>query len=76
MKDVNQMIEEVAKQLEKLPFEAQKAIWWLIKNIEFVEAISLEKKMSEAEIVKFIEDARKSKDYIMLAMVLYNKLSS
>lgn len=76
MKDVNQRIEEVAKQLEKLPFEAQKAIWWLIKNIEFVEAISLEKKMTEAEIVKFIEDARKRKDYIMLAMVLYNKLSS
>ncbi len=73
---LDQRIEEVAKQLEKLPFEAQKAIYWLIKNIEFVEAISFEKKMSEAEIVKFIEDARKSKDYIMLAIVLYNKVNS
>ncbi|MHB8061759.1 MAG: hypothetical protein ACYDG2_03860 [Ruminiclostridium sp.] len=73
MEDREQRIKEIVKQVEKLPIEAQRAIGWLIDNIDLVEAMSFGEKMSEAEVAKFTEDARKSKDYIMLAMVLYKQ---
>ena len=63
--------QDFEKKIKSLPETWQKAICWLISNLEVAEQLAAGEKMDEKEIKRLIQTATKNDDYILLALVLY-----
>lgn len=61
---------EFEKEMKKLPEKAQQAIYWVVKNFDFVMELCKKSDMTVEEIEKHREDAREKEDYIALALLL------
>jgi len=70
-KDLN--IEYIMKQIRSLSEMEQKAICWLIRNIEIADHLTKGEKISEMEIRRLMQAAIEKDDYTLLALVLYKK---
>ena len=66
-------VKNLEKQIRSLPEIEQKAICWLINNIEIAEQLAEGEKMTEGEIKRLTQTAIEKDDYVMLALVLYKK---
>ena len=61
------------EQFRTLPIEIQRAINWVIENIDLVDEMSQGRKFTRDEISLFTQRALEMNDYIMLAIVLYKQ---
>ena len=66
-------IKHFIEQFKTLPNEVQRAINWIIENIDLVDEMSQGRKFTQEEISLFTQNALEMNDYIMLAMVLYKQ---
>lgn len=73
MNEKEKGIKFIMEQSETLPDEAQRAISWLIKNIDIVDELTKNEKLTKEEIATLIQNALEKKDYISLVMVLYKQ---
>ena len=65
--------QDLEKKIKSLPEIGQKAICWLISNMEIAEQLSAGGKMAEKEIKRLIKTATENDDYILLALTLYKE---
>ncbi len=68
-----QAIQRIAEQVKALPDEMQRAICWLVRNIDIADQLAEGEKLTEAEIERLTQTALANKDYIMLALLLYQQ---
>lgn len=61
-------IVEIGTEIEKLPQIEQKAILWAIENLEMAKEICKNSNMTESEIKKYADEARKKGDHVLLAL--------
>lgn len=74
MNKSEQRIEALEKSIKALPEAMQKAICWMIKNIDIVEQLAEGEVMTEIDVEQFTQSAIEKKDYLMLALVLYKQI--
>lgn len=79
-KDLNEKLSKIEEEIKELPEKAQRAIYWIIKNFDFVEEMCQDSDMTNEEIEKYKENAIEKEDYIALALLcvakMYRKRSS
>lgn len=73
MNNKEQDIKGLIKEIELLSIKAQKAIYWLIQNIELVEQITKGEKIQKLVLEKYIEQAIDQEDYFLLALLVYKR---
>lgn len=66
-------IKDFEEQIKTLSEEKQKAMYWIINNIEIVEKLTKGEKMSEMEVKKYIQMAKEKDDYLFWALVVYKQ---
>lgn len=65
--------EEFEEILNAFPQKMRNAVYWMIANIDFVEALTEGEKMSEIEVEKFIQSAKEKEDDLALCLILYKQ---
>ena len=65
--------QDLEKKIRSLPEMEQKAMCWLISNIEIAEQLAAGEKMTEGEVKRLTQTAIEKKDYVLLALVLYKE---
>ncbi len=73
MKEREEQIKNIEELIKALPDEMQKAICWLIQNIEIADQLSRGERMADEQIEQFTQRALDRKDYVMLALVKYKQ---
>lgn len=73
MKEREEQIKNIEELIKALPDEMQKAICWLIQNIEIADQLSEGERMTDEQIEQFTQRALDRKDYVMLALVKYKQ---
>jgi|GEM_PF-3867211 len=68
-----EQIKKLMEEYEMLTDEQKRAMCWLVKNRKLIAEFAKEEKMSENEMERLIESARKSRDYLQMAALLYHK---
>jgi len=74
MKEKEFVIEDLEKQIRAMPKMEQRAVCWLIKNIDTVEELTAGEKIEESEIKRLIKTALEKDDHVMLALALYKRV--
>lgn len=72
--DLNEEAVRIENEVKKLPEKAQRAIYWVVENFNLVIEMCKESEMTEEEIEKYREIARKKEDYITLALLCVAKM--
>ncbi|WP_027400509.1 hypothetical protein [Anaerovorax odorimutans] len=73
MNEKEQRIKQIEKLIRNLPYKAQQAVCWLVKNIETVDQFAQGEELTDQEIERLTEEACEKEDYIMLIMILYKQ---
>lgn len=75
-KDLNERLVDVdiEKEIKVLPERAQRAIYRIIENLDFVVAMCKETEMTDEEIEKYRIIAREKEDYMLLALLCVAKM--
>lgn len=73
MDEKEQHITNIMEQVKGLTYEEQKGVCWLIQNIDIIDQIITEKKMTTEEKEEFIHLIMEEKNYNMLSMLLHNQ---
>lgn len=73
MNEKEQRLKYIKERMEALPSEVQRAIGWIIENIDLVNEMSQGEKLTKEEIAMLTQMALDKNDYILLAIVLYKQ---
>ena len=73
MAEKGEQSEQIWELLQALPVERQKAVCWLVKNIDIADRLSEGGKMTSEEIEELTQRALDIKDDIMLALEKYKQ---
>ena len=73
MAEKGEQSEQIWELPQALPVERQKAVCWLVKNIDIADRLSEDGKMTSEEIEELTQRALDTKDDIMLALVKYKQ---
>ena len=76
MKEKDEQIKNIVEQIKALPDEMQKAIYWLIQNIEIADQLSEGTRMTDEEIEQFTQRALARRDYVMLVLIKYKQFKN
>ena len=66
-------IQNLMMQIRAMPELEQKAICWLIGNMEIAKQLAEGEKAAETEVKRLIQKAIEKEDHAMLALVLYKE---
>lgn len=68
-KNTEELFKEIIANIEKLPPENQKAVAFIIENYDLIKKMYEKNDMPEEEIQKRLIQAKKTNDYILLALL-------
>ena len=68
-KDLNEELVRGEKEMKEQPEKAQRVICWLVENFDFVIEMCKESDMTDEEIEKYKESARKKEEYITIVLL-------
>ena len=73
MKEKNHMAKDLEEVCRTLTEEQQRAIHWIIENIQLVSELTEGEEIPKNELTELIEKAKNRKDYVMQAILLYKQ---
>lgn len=68
-------IQETVKTIMQFPLEMQRAVLWLLENLDFVEEWTKMEVIPEDTLQELLEKAIAKKDYLMWLLLLWQKNS-
>lgn len=73
MDEREQRIKALQEQIEALPEAMQKAIFWMIGNMDVVDQLAEGEPLTDDEVKQYTQKAIEKEDYCLLALVLYKQ---
>lgn len=60
---------DILEEMGKLPIGIQRALWWVIRHLDFIEAVCKETNMTVEEFERYEVIAREKNDYLFLVLI-------
>ena len=70
----DQTIERIIEQVLKMPIKMQKAVYWLVDNLEFIDYFIQGDTLTQDAVNTLINQAMDKEDDIMLAIIRYKQI--
>lgn len=70
----DQTIERIIEQVLKMPIKMQKAVYWLVDNLEFIDYFIQGDTLTQDAANTLINQAMDKEDGIMLAIIRYKQI--
>ena len=60
---------DILEEMGKLPIGIQRTLWWVIRHLDFIEAVCKETNMTVEEFERYEVIAREKNDYLFLVLI-------
>ena len=74
MTEEEKLAEDILREIASLSREKQRAVGWLIKNIDIAEQLAGGEALTKAQVEELTRWAQENNDYILLILVLYKQM--
>ena len=74
MTEEEKLAEDILREIATLSREKQRAVGWLIKNIDIAEQLAGGEVLTKAQVEELTRWAQENNDYILLILVLYKQM--